>query len=82
MLVLSRKKNETIVIDGGIEVEILQTKGGTVKVGIKAPESVRIVRGELELHPEELDANGFPDDFPNDEDFDSMFPKSRLLGYA
>ena len=52
MLVLSRKKNETIVIDGGIEVEILQTKGGTVKVGIKAPSDVRIVRGELEMYPE------------------------------
>ena len=52
MLVLSRKKNETIVIDGGIEVEILQTKGGTVKVGIKAPSNVRIVRGELEVYPE------------------------------
>ena len=32
--------------------------------------------------PEELDANGFPDDFPNGEDFDSMFPKSRFLGDA
>lgn len=52
MLVLSRKKNETIVIDGGIEVEILQTKGGTVKVGIKAPNNVRIIRGELEMYPE------------------------------
>lgn len=56
MLVLSRKKNETIVIDGGIEVEILQTKGGTVKVGIKAPDNVRIIRGELEMYPEMIPA--------------------------
>jgi carbon storage regulator len=56
MLVLSRKKNETIVIDGGIEVEILQTKGGTVKVGIKAPSDVRIVRGELEMYPQMIPA--------------------------
>jgi carbon storage regulator CsrA len=49
MLVLSRKKNQSIVIDGGIEIQILQLKGGTVKLGIKAPENVRIVRGELDL---------------------------------
>ena len=58
MLVLSRKKNETIVIDGGIEIEILQTKGGTVKVGIKAPTNVRIVRGELEMKPRNDKADG------------------------
>lgn len=52
MLVLSRKKNQSIVIDGGIEIQILQLKGGTVKIGINAPNDVRIVRGELEVYPE------------------------------
>ena len=50
MLVLSRKKNQSIVIDGGIEIQILQLKGGTVKIGIKAPNDVRIVRGELDMY--------------------------------
>lgn len=49
MLVLSRKKNQTIVIDGGIEIEVLQLKGGAVKLGISAPDHVRIVRGELDM---------------------------------
>lgn len=47
MLVLSRKKNEQIVIDGQIEVEILQIKGNTVRLGIKAPRDVKVLRGEL-----------------------------------
>lgn len=47
MLVLSRKKNEQIVIDGNIEIEILQIKGNTVRLGIKAPRNVKVLRGEL-----------------------------------
>ena len=47
MLVLSRKKNETIVLDGNIEIEVLQVKGNSVRLGIKAPREVRVLRGEL-----------------------------------
>lgn len=47
MLVLSRKKNEQIVIDGQIQVEVLQIKGNTVRLGISAPRDVKVLRGEL-----------------------------------
>ena len=47
MLVLSRKKNETIVIDGRITIEVIQVKGKGVRLGINAPSDVRILRGEL-----------------------------------
>ena len=47
MLVLSRKKNQTIIIDGNIEIEVLQIKGNSIRLGIKAPRDVRVVRGEL-----------------------------------
>lgn len=47
MLVLSRRKEESIVIDGQIEIEVLKIKGNTVRLGIKAPRSVKILRGEL-----------------------------------
>jgi len=50
MLVLSRKKGQTISLpDLGIEIEVRQIKGGCVKVGVKAPREVRVVRGELEV---------------------------------
>lgn len=47
MLVLSRKKNDQIVIDGQITVEILQIKGNNVRIGISAPRDVKVLRGEL-----------------------------------
>lgn len=48
MLVLSRKKNERILFPNlGIEVEILRLARHNVGVGIKAPQSVQILRGEL-----------------------------------
>ena len=47
MLVLSRKKNQTIVIDGTIEIEVLKIKGNTVRLGIKAPSDIKVLRGEL-----------------------------------
>ncbi|PIC94806.1 carbon storage regulator [Sporosarcina sp. P26b] len=47
MLVLSRKVGDTIKIADNIEVKILEVKGDTVRVGIEAPKSVDIVRGEL-----------------------------------
>ena len=49
MLVLSRKINETIQIGDDIEIRILEVKGDTVRIGIEAPKSVDILRGELVL---------------------------------
>ena len=47
MLVLTRKPGEKIVIEGGIVVTVLQIEGCRVRIGIEAPEDVRILRGEL-----------------------------------
>jgi carbon storage regulator len=47
MLVLSRKIGEKVVIGDGIVVVVKRILGQRVTFGIEAPESVRIVRGEL-----------------------------------
>jgi carbon storage regulator len=47
MLVLSRHKNEAIVIDGEIKVTIVEIRGDTIRVGIEAPRHVPIWREEL-----------------------------------
>jgi carbon storage regulator len=47
MLVLSRKKQQTVIIDGQVEIEVLAIKGNTVRLGITAPNTVKIIRGEL-----------------------------------
>ncbi len=47
MLILTRKKNESIKINENIEITILDMDNGSVKIGINAPRSVRILRSEL-----------------------------------
>jgi len=47
MLVLSRKKDETIVINKNIEVTIVDIRGDKIRVGIKAPPEITIHREEL-----------------------------------
>ncbi|MFP3917210.1 carbon storage regulator CsrA [Lysinibacillus telephonicus] len=47
MLVLSRKKNESIMIGDHIEVKILAVEGDQVKLGIVAPKSVIVHRTEI-----------------------------------
>ena len=47
MLVLSRKVNENIVIDGRIVVKVVRTEGNLVKLGIEAPPDVPVHRQEI-----------------------------------
>ncbi|MCX7966723.1 MAG: carbon storage regulator [Syntrophorhabdaceae bacterium] len=50
MLVLSRKKNEGIIIkgkDGDIRIFIVENEKGRVRVGIDAPKGYTIIREEL-----------------------------------
>jgi carbon storage regulator len=47
MLVLSRKVNEKIVIDGGIVITVVKIEGGQVRLGIEAPSDVKVYREEL-----------------------------------
>lgn len=47
MLILSRKKDESIIIDGNIEVKVLGIENGKVQIGIEAPRQIDIFRQEL-----------------------------------
>ncbi len=47
MLILSRRQGEAIVIDGGIKITITEIHQGSVRIGIEAPKTTRIVRSEL-----------------------------------
>lgn len=47
MLILTRKRDDSICIGENIVVRVMRTARGSVKIGIEAPDSVRIVRGEL-----------------------------------
>jgi carbon storage regulator len=47
MLILSRKLNESIVIDGKIVVKVLRIEKESVKLGIQAPPEVPVHREEI-----------------------------------
>lgn len=47
MLVLSRRINESIVIDGKIIINILRVEGEAVKVGVTAPREIHVLRKEV-----------------------------------
>jgi carbon storage regulator len=47
MLVLTRKRGQSIIIGDNIEVNIIDVQGEQVKIGINAPKSVTIHRDEI-----------------------------------
>lgn len=49
MLVLGRKKGESIIIDGDIKVTVVEINGSQIKLGIEAPQEVSVNREEIEL---------------------------------
>ena len=47
MLILNRKTGESIIIDDRIEVKVLETSDGKIKLGIEAPKDVIVHRKEV-----------------------------------
>lgn len=47
MLVLQRKKNQSLVIGGDITISILEIGSDWIKLAIEAPKDVKILRAEL-----------------------------------
>ena len=47
MLVLTRRKNQSIVIGDDIVVTVLEVKGDQIRLGITAPRDVQVYRSEL-----------------------------------
>ncbi|KZE77893.1 carbon storage regulator [Paenibacillus elgii] len=47
MLVLSRKKGQSIMINGNIEIYVVSIEGEQIKLGINAPSDIKVYRKEL-----------------------------------
>lgn len=65
MLVLSRKKDESIMIGDHIELKILSVEGEQVKIGIVAPKNVKVYRSEVYevIQSENKEALNIPESF-------------------
>ena len=67
MLVLSRQRDETIMIGDDIEITIVDIRGDKVRLGINAPASVPVHRKEVydAIKKENRDSSGMgPNDLP------------------
>ena len=49
MLVLTRKRDQALIINDNVEITVLDIQGDQVRIGIDAPKSVKIFRKELYL---------------------------------
>ena len=47
MLILTRKTGESIMIGDNIEIQIVDIKGDQVKIGIAAPDNIKLFRKEV-----------------------------------
>jgi carbon storage regulator len=58
MLILSRKKNERLMIGDNIQISIVDIRGDQVKLGIEAPRDVKVFRQEVfeEIQKQNLEA--------------------------
>ena len=56
MLVLSRKKNESIVINNDITIVVVEIRGDKVRLGVEAPKEIPVHRREVfdAIHRQEL----------------------------
>lgn len=52
MLVLTRKENESLIINEVIEITVLGIDGDQIKLGIKAPKEIPILRKEIVIKTE------------------------------
>jgi carbon storage regulator len=58
MLVLSRQANERIIIGEDVEIVVVEVRGKRVRLGIKAPGNVPIIREELKAANNDVDELG------------------------
>ena len=49
MLIIRRRRGESIVIGEDIEIEILETSASQVKLGISAPREITVLRSEIRV---------------------------------
>jgi carbon storage regulator len=69
MLVLSRKKNESIVINDDITIVVVEIRGDKVRLGVEAPKEVPVHRNEVyEAIRRNQTGNGQPNSGPSHEE--------------
>jgi carbon storage regulator CsrA len=65
MLVLTRKQQEQILVGENIRITVVRVQGSTVRIGIEAPDDVRILRGEVQQKVQQQESDASAESQPN-----------------
>ena len=60
MLVLTRRKDEEILINDNISIKVLSVKGNRVRIGVEAPDDVQVNRAEIQKILREFEVETVP----------------------
>ena len=75
MLVLSRKLDEEIFLGSDISIKVIDINKGVVKLGIEAPKSMQILRGELKKDVEDANKTATNPTLNNIKDLSNLLKK-------
>ncbi len=76
MLVLTRKKEQSIIIGDNIEITIVDIQGDQVRIGINAPKNITIYRKEVYMEIQEENRRAAE---IKTVDLDKLLDKDRLV---
>jgi carbon storage regulator len=77
MLVLTRKKDESIMIGHGIEVVVLGIDGDKVRIGIEAPKDITILRKEVYIDVAQTNQQALSSTIPTNLPLGNIFQKKE-----
>jgi carbon storage regulator len=77
LLVLARKKNESILIGDDIEIIITEISDDKVKIGIKAPKAMKVFRKELLIEIAQENKNSTVTDMIDMQKLNMVIEKSK-----
>lgn len=73
MLVLTRRKDESIMLDHGIEIVVLGIEGDRVRIGIEAPKDITILRKEVYLDVADTNRQALSSTLPKNIPLSNIF---------
>lgn len=77
MLVLTRKKDQSIIINENIEITVLEVQGDQVRIGINAPRDISIHRKEVFVQISEENKKAASLDAVMDIDFNNILKQRK-----
>lgn len=81
MLVLSRKLNQSIIVGANVKIQVLKISGNTVRIGIEAPNDIKILRGELAPYEVDTETLGSAKQDSQSPEQDSQQPENLTIEF-